>query len=46
MMILNPLKKLQRNSCEESYQQKSDKKMEFFTFITVFTNFWPLTFWG
>ncbi len=30
----NRLKKLQKDSCEKSYRRKSDRKMEFFIFIT------------
>jgi hypothetical protein len=29
------VEKVAKNSCGKSYQQKSDRKMEFLTFITV-----------
>jgi hypothetical protein len=29
MLILNPLKKLQKDSFEKSYQRKSNRKIEF-----------------
>ncbi len=32
-LISNPLEKLQIDSCEKSYQRKSDRKMEFLTFL-------------
>ncbi len=43
MLVLNLFKKLQKDSCEKSYQRTSDRKMEFLTFITVFTSFRPIT---
>jgi hypothetical protein len=46
MLILNPLQKLQKDSCEKSFQQKCDQKMEFFTFIVVCKSFWPITSFG
>ncbi len=46
MLISNPLKKLQQISCGKSYQRKSDRKMEFLTFITECKNFRPATFLG
>ncbi len=46
MLISNPLKKLKNNSCEKSYQRKSNRKWIFFTFITVCKSFPPITFFG
>ncbi len=45
MLISNP-EKLQKISCEKSYQIKSDSKMEFLTFITACKGFRPITFFG
>jgi hypothetical protein len=42
-LILNPLKKLQNDSCEKNYLRKSDRKIKFLTFITVCNSFWPIT---
>jgi hypothetical protein len=39
MLILNPLKKLQKTACENSYQRKTARKMVFLTFITVSKSF-------
>ncbi len=39
MLISNPLKRLQKESCKKSFQQKSGTKIEFLTFIAVFTRF-------
>ncbi len=48
MLIWNPLKKLQKNACEKSFKRKSDRKMDFFTFITltVCKSFRPKTYFG
>jgi hypothetical protein len=35
MLILNPLKKLRKTQTTKVFQRKSDRKMEFFTFITL-----------
>jgi hypothetical protein len=35
MLISNPVKKAAKKLCEKSYQQKSDRKIEFLIFITV-----------
>ncbi len=45
MLILSPLKKLQEHSCEKIYQQKSERKLKFLTFITMCESFSPFTFW-
>jgi len=39
MLISNPFKSCKKNSCENSYQRKSDRQMEFITFITVCKRF-------
>jgi hypothetical protein len=39
MLILNPLKRLQKESCKKSSQQKSGTKIEFLTFNAVFKRF-------
>jgi hypothetical protein len=40
MLISNPLKKLQKDSCEKNFQQKRDLKIDFLnTFITVCKSF-------
>ncbi len=44
MLISNMLKKLLKNSCEISYQWKSDGKMKFLTFITLSKRVWPTFF--
>jgi hypothetical protein len=46
MLISNPLEKLQKISCEKSYQIKSDRKMEFLIFITACKGFRLITFFG
>ncbi len=46
MLILKPLKTLQIELCEKSFQQKSDRKMEFFTFITVCWSLRPINSFG
>jgi hypothetical protein len=46
MLISNPLKKLQTNSCEKSYREKEMENLSFFTFITVCKSFRPITFLG
>jgi hypothetical protein len=38
-LISNPLKRLQKESCKKSSQQKSGTKIEFLTFIAVFERF-------
>ncbi len=44
MLILNLLKTKQKNSREKCYLEKSDRKIEFLTYITVFKSFQPITF--
>jgi hypothetical protein len=46
VLISDPLKKLQKNPFEQSYQRKCDSKMEFLTFITVCKSFRPITIFG
>jgi hypothetical protein len=38
------VKNLQKNFCEKSYQWKSNRKIEFMTFITVSKRFRPMIF--
>jgi hypothetical protein len=38
------VEKVAKSSCEKSYQLKSDRKMDCFTFITVFKSYPPITF--
>jgi hypothetical protein len=44
MLISNLLKKLQNDPCAKSYQRKSDRKIEFLTFITVCKSFRPVSY--
>jgi hypothetical protein len=47
MLIVNQRKKFQKISCKKSIQQKSDRKIEFLTFITLCAKVFYLTlFWG
>ncbi len=45
ILISNLVKMLPKNLCEKSYERKTDRKMEFLTFISVCKMFWPVTFW-
>jgi hypothetical protein len=39
-------KKLQKDTCNKSYRQRSDRKMEFLTFITVCKSLRPINSFG
>ncbi len=45
-VVFESVETLEDNSCEKSYYRKSDRKIEFFTFITVCKSFPPITFFG
>jgi hypothetical protein len=46
MLTSNPLKKLQKNSDKQCYQQKSDRKIKILTFIIVCISVRTITFTG